>query len=417
PRRGPPRLGGDRAGARVCQRARRAAGRAAQRPERADRGAGGTEGRGGAGSADRTSHRAACSRRGKRGKRLSERCNREGDRRDGGAGVSGCARPARRTGCAPRARAPVGRAARADRGWLYCAVSMHPPRTAVGTWSGGPFMHFGEPLADERLLALLRPGGGIGTVMSADAYGAGEADTLLGRAIEGVDRNSFCLIGAIGHDFYEGEREGAKGFPRFTDPRLRSESKYGDYIRMAAERSLERLGAERFDLLLLHNPDRTGYTNERVWEGMRALREDGLTRLLGVAPGPANGFTLDLIDCIERFGALIDWAMVILSPMEPWPGELVLDAAAANEVKLITRVVDYGGLFHDDVRPGHPFAEYDHRKFRPAGWVEAGMEKLERMRPYAERHGLTLLQLACQWNLAHSAVECVAPTLIQEGGS
>jgi hypothetical protein len=32
------------------------------------------------------------------------------------------------------------------------------------------------------------------------------------------------------------------------------------------------------------------------------------------------------------------------------------------------------------------------------------------------RHGLTLLQLACQWNLAHGAVACVAPTLIQEPG-
>ena len=277
-------------------------------------------------------------------------------------------------------------------------------------------MHFGEPLSDERLLALLRPGEGIDTVMSADAYGAGEADVLLGRAIEGVARETFCLIGAIGHDFYEGEREGAKGFPRFTDPRLRPAKEYGDYVRMAAERSLERLGADSFDLLLLHNPDRTGYTSEAVWEGMQALREQGLTRLLGVAPGPANGFTLDLIDCIERFGELLDWAMVILSPMEPWPGELVLDAATANEVKLITRVVDYGGMFHDDVRTGHAFAEYDHRKFRPAGWVEAGVEKLERMRPYAERHGLTMLQLACQWNLAHEAVECVAPTLIQESG-
>jgi hypothetical protein len=38
------------------------------------------------------------------------------------------------------------------------------------------------------------------------------------------------------------------------------------------------------------------------------------------------------------------------------------------------------------------------------------------MRPVAERHGLTLLQLACQWNLAHEAVRCVAPTLIQEAG-
>jgi aryl-alcohol dehydrogenase-like predicted oxidoreductase len=296
-------------------------------------------------------------------------------------------------------------------------MSVDPTRTAIGTWSGGRFMHFGEPLSDERLLGLLRPGEGVDTVMSADAYGAGEADVLLGRAIEGVDRETFCLIGAIGHDFYEGQREGAKGFPRFTDPRLRPEEEYRDYIRMAAEHSLERLGADAFDLLLLHNPDRTGYTSEAVWEGMRAMREEGLTRLLGVAPGPANGFTLDLIDCVERFGEVLDWAMVILSPMEPWPGELVLDAAAANNVKLITRVVDYGGVFHDDVRGDHAFAEYDHRKFRPAGWVEAGVEKLERMRPYAERHGLTMLQLACQWNLAHEAVGCVAPTLIQESGS
>ena len=87
-------------------------------------------------------------------------------------------------------------------------MTMDPTTTAIGTWSGGRFMHFGEPLEDERLLALLRPGDGIDTVMSADAYGAGEADKLLGAAIEGVDRDSFCLIGAIGHDFYEGERKG-----------------------------------------------------------------------------------------------------------------------------------------------------------------------------------------------------------------
>jgi aryl-alcohol dehydrogenase-like predicted oxidoreductase len=296
-------------------------------------------------------------------------------------------------------------------------MGMDPTTTAIGTWSGGRFMHFGEPLEDERLLTLLRPGGGIDTVMSADAYGAGEADRLLGRAIEGLDRDSFCLIGAIGHDFYEGEREGAKGFPRFTDPRLRPERDYAAYIRMATEQSLERLGAERFDLLLLHNPDRSGYTSESVWEGMQGVREAGLTRLLGVAPGPANGFTLDLIDCVERFGGVIDWAMIILSPMEPWPGELVLGAAAEHDVKLIARVVDYGGVFHDDVRPGHVFAQYDHRKFRPEGWVEAGVEKLERMRPYAQRHGLTTLQLACQWNLAQPAVGCVAPTLIQESGA
>ena len=171
----------------------------------------------------------------------------------------------------------------------------------------------------------------------------------------------------MGHDFYEGEREGSKGFPRFTDPRLRGPDGYAAYLRMATERSLQRLGVDRFDLLLLHNPDRIGYTSPAVWEGMAALRDAGLTRRLGVAPGPANGFTLDVIDCLERFGALIDWAMVILNPLEPWPGELVLPAAQRYDIDVITRVVDYGGLFWDDVRPGHAFAQRDHRAFRPDG--------------------------------------------------
>lgn len=291
-----------------------------------------------------------------------------------------------------------------------------PGQVALGSWSGGRFMHFGEALDDDRLLALLRPDDAISTVLTADTYGQGEGDRLIGRALSGLERDDFCLIGAIGHDFYAGERAGARGFPRFTDPALRGEEGFADYVRMATERSLERCGVDSFDLLLLHNPDRIGYTSPAVWEALEAVRTAGLTRLLGVAPGPANGFTLDLLACFERFGASIDWAMVILNPLEPWPGELVLPAAEAAGIEVITRVVDYGGLFHDDVRPGHEFAPGDHRTFRPTGWVEAGAQRLERMRPIAERHGLTLLQLAAQWNLAHSAVRCVAPTLIQEPG-
>jgi aryl-alcohol dehydrogenase-like predicted oxidoreductase len=289
-----------------------------------------------------------------------------------------------------------------------------PTRTALGTWSGGAYMKFGAAIERDRLLKILRPDEQIQTLMTADAYGMGAGDELAGEAIAGLPRDGYCLVGAIGHDFYEGERAGAKGFPRFTDPALRGKDAYADYIRMATERSLERVGVDQFDLLLLHNPDRTGYTSEAVWNGMAAVRDAGLTRKLGVAPGPANGFTLDLIECFERFGSEIDWSMVILNPFEPWPGELVLPAAVKHEVELITRVVDYGGLFHDDVRPGHTFPEHDHRAFRPKGWIERGNERLDRVRPIAERHEITMLQLASLWNLSHEPVKCVAPTLIEE---
>src|ERR1700709_38040 len=95
-----------------------------------------------------------------------------------------------------------------------------PGRSAIGTWSGGRFLHFGEAIEEDRLTALLRPGEGIDTVLTADAYGTGEADLVLGRALTGVDRDSYSLVGAVGHDFFEGERNGPKGVPRFTHPPL-----------------------------------------------------------------------------------------------------------------------------------------------------------------------------------------------------
>ncbi|HKQ39162.1 MAG TPA: aldo/keto reductase [Verrucomicrobiae bacterium] len=295
---------------------------------------------------------------------------------------------------------------------------MDVTRTAYGTWSGGRFMHFGEPLEEERYLNVIRVAyeRGIRTFMTADVYGNGQADELLGRALDGIPRESYCLVGAVGHDFYEGKREGAKGYPRFTHPSLRGADQYASYLRMATEKSLARCRAQKFDLLLLHNPDWTGYSSEAVWKGMAALKSGGLTDRLGIAPGPANGFTLDVIYSFEKFGSLVDWAMLILNPLEPWPGRLALPAAKKHDVKVITRVVDYGGLFHDDVKPGHKFLAQDHRVFRPQGWVEAGNEKLEQMRPIAKAHNLSLLQFACIWNLSQPAVGSVIPTFIQESG-
>jgi aryl-alcohol dehydrogenase-like predicted oxidoreductase len=296
---------------------------------------------------------------------------------------------------------------------------MNLTRTAFGTWNGGRFMHFGTPLEEGHFTELLRRAydRGIRTFMTADVYGSGAADTAIGAALKDVPRDSYCLVGMIGHDFYAGLRDGQKGFPRFTDPRIRQTNGYLDYVRMATEKSLERCQTDHFDCLMLHNPDSTGYSSDAVWKAMHRMQEEKLTEMLGVAPGPANGFTLDIILCLERFAPLLDWAMIILNPLEPWPGDMVLPAAEKHGIDLITRVVDYGGLFHDDVKPGHEFGPRDHRTFRPAGWVEAGNEKLEKIRPIAERHGLTMLQLACLWNLSHAPVKSVVPTLIQEVGS
>jgi aryl-alcohol dehydrogenase-like predicted oxidoreductase len=279
-------------------------------------------------------------------------------------------------------------------------------------------MHFGETLEEDRFRECFRVAyeAGIRTFVTSDVYGNGRADALLGEALAGIDRSTYSLVGMLGHDFYEGQRQGSRGYPRFTDPELRGPEGYESFLKMACEKSLERCRTGYFDLVMLHNPDEAGYTSEAVWQAMASLKENGMGQRLGIAPGPANGFTLDLVYAFENFGSLIDWAMLILSPLEPWPVGLTLPAAEKHGVKVMTRVVDHGGVFHDDLKPGHVFRPGDHRSYRPAGWVEHGLERTEKMRPIAEKHGLTMLQLASIWNLSQPAVECVVPTFVQEAG-
>ena len=71
---------------------------------------------------------------------------------------------------------------------------------------------------------------------------------------------------------------------------------------MAAKAQPRALRVASFDLLLLHNPDRRGFETAAVLGGATSGARRGLASALGVAPGPASGFTLDLIGCFERYG-------------------------------------------------------------------------------------------------------------------
>ena len=60
--------------------------------------------------------------------------------------------------------------------------------TAFGLWNGGRYMHYGEALSDERFIQLIRSSyeRGVRTFVTADVYGNGAADTVLGEALKGV---------------------------------------------------------------------------------------------------------------------------------------------------------------------------------------------------------------------------------------
>ena len=81
-------------------------------------------------------------------------------------------------------------------------------RTAYGTWNGGRFMNYGEPLSDDRWIEVVQLAyrRGIRTFMTADVYGSGGADELIGRALKGLPRDSAAgkrrglpAVGRTGH--------------------------------------------------------------------------------------------------------------------------------------------------------------------------------------------------------------------------
>ena len=188
---------------------------------------------------------------------------------------------------------------------------------AVGTWSGGRFMRFGEPISDERLEALLRPAE-ASTRSSRPTPTAPARPTPTGPRPAGVPRAHYR---SSAPSATTSTRASATA-PRVSraSPTRGCAGPTGIATTSAWRSSGASSAAGRlFELLLLHNPDRRGFESPEVWDALRELRDDGLAGEIGVAPGPANGFTLDLIGCFERYGDVIDWAMLILNPSSPGP--------------------------------------------------------------------------------------------------
>ncbi len=278
-------------------------------------------------------------------------------------------------------------------------------------------MHFGEEIDEERFVALLRPGADIHTLITADVYGSGACDALVGRALDGLARDGYALVGAVGHDFYDGERQGVQGLPALHQPRA------------ARPRGLRRLPARAppsaassaaarttSTCCMLHNPDRIGYSSEIVWHAMAALRDEGMAAhdRRGPRPGQRLHARPDRLPrALRRPDRLGD--------DHPQPVRALAGAPRAAGPRPQQRAHHRPGrrlrrrLPRRRPRRG-PLPAHDHRAFRPEGWVQHGRDRLEKLRPIAEAHGLSSLQLACQWTLAHPSVECVVPTLVQEPG-
>ena len=224
-------------------------------------------------------------------------------------------------------------------------------------------------------------------------------------------------MGAIGHDFYEGERDGPRGFPRFTDPRLRGPEGYGDYSGWQWSGASSAAAPTRSTCC--SSTTRTGAGSSRRRSGRRCaqLRDEGLAGALGARPRPGKRLHARhdrLLRALRRADRLGD--------ADPQPVRALAGRARARRRRAQRGQGDHprGGLRRRLPRRRAPRPRASARTITAGSGPRAGSRRAASGSTASGRSrtgtASPCSQLACAWNLSHEAVKCVAPTLIQESG-
>jgi methylglyoxal reductase len=238
----------------------------------------------------------------------------------------------------------------------------------LGCWAiGGPTTNLGMPIGwsnadDDASMAGLRLAHqrGIGVFDTADVYGHGRSERLIGQLVREVDRDSVVLVSKVGY-FTPDERH------RF-DP---------INIRRQLQTTLSNLSTDHLDIYFLHNEsfgDDDAYLEPAITT-LRALRDEGLVRAVGMR-GP-HRFAVDRLhgtgdrrgDKIARFRYLFD---LINPDVIAVRDNLLTPAARSQGIFALADTHGCGvlvnkplsqGLLTGTYRPDHPrvFGAGDHR--------------------------------------------------------
>lgn len=227
---------------------------------------------------------------------------------------------------------------------------------------------------------------GINFFDTADAYGDGEAERILGAALRDAPRDKVVVATKVFHHFYpDGRRH----------PDLSRQ-----YVLEACDASLKRLGLDYIDLYQAHAWD--AYTPiEETLEAFETLLRAGKVRACGV-----SNFSAEQLRIASSQGP-VDTIQPYYNLMEPRGEEDLLPLCRERDIGVLVYSPLLRGLLtgkftgeeqFNDLRRDHPL--FQGEAFRKAA------AKVAALRPVAERHGASIAQLVLAATLAHPAIHC-----------
>jgi D-threo-aldose 1-dehydrogenase len=252
-----------------------------------------------------------------------------------------------------------------------------------------------EPVSEAAARATLEAAwaAGVRAFDTAPHYGVGLSEQRLGSFLAGQPRDEYVLSTKVGRLLVpaDGDVSGAEGF--YGTPQLRRIRDYSrDGVLAALEASLRRLGTDRIDIALIHDPDEhLEQALDGAYPALAELRAAGVIGAVGVGMNSAPPIEwlvaradLDCVLVAGRYTLLDARAGVSLLPQCRQRGVAVLVGGVFN-----------GGILAD-ARPG---ATYDYQP-APAEVIE----RAGRLSAACARYGLPLGAVAVQFVLRHPAV-------------
>ncbi len=283
----------------------------------------------------------------------------------------------------------------------------------LGAWAIGGWMWGG---ADERKSVEAIQSAidaGINFIDTAPAYGMGLSESVVGKAVAG--RRSRVLIatkcGIVWHT--------DKGTP-FVNQNGKTLHRYlgPESIRYEVEQSLKRLDTDFIDLYQTHWQDETTPIEETM-RTLMDLKREGKIRAIGV-----SNATVEQIEAYRRVGPL-DSGQEKYSMLDRNLENEYLPYALKNNIAVLAYSPMALGLLTGKVGPDREFPADDIRHNHPRFSVESRKQvlaMLDKMRPIAEKHELTLAQLVIAWThsqpgLTHALVGARNPQQAEENAA
>ncbi len=241
---------------------------------------------------------------------------------------------------------------------------------------------------------------GINFFETADMYGRGKSETLLGNALADV-RSDIVLSTKYGYDFSNVTQVGHTELPQKFD---------ADFTKNALNSSLERLRTDYVDVYGLHNPKIGHIRDDSIFDTLENLIDENRVRACQIALGPAIGWLQEGLESMSR--SVISAVQTVYNILEQTPGNQLLNSGVENNVGILVRVPDASGILTGKVTADTKIDEKDHRSVRKGEWIKASLLKVEQLHTIADNNDLTITELAIKFILSKTGIASVFPTVI-----